>query len=338
MSNLADTARQTPVRRAAYAALVAADGKPDTVWAATAQNPETRATLIDSLILLADPLFRTAFEPLLTAALADGTTPGNVRSAALSALPLMGPDNAGTNFGILAAHLRDGRDLTAAARAVTQLPRDAWDKELAAPAAEAILAWARTVPAAKRTAQDYVETVQVGTEMAALLPAVQSTRIRKELFDLSVRVFVIKAVREQMRYDTTRLVVEVGKPFEIIFENLDMMPHNLVIVQPGGREEVGTQAQTMAPKPDRQGRVYVPNNKKIIAASKLIEPGQKETLKLTAPEKPGDYDYVCTYPEHWKVMFGQLIVVADAEALLKASAQQQPQSQTGIDNHQHNPR
>jgi len=149
-------------------------------------------------------------------------------------------------------------------------------------------------------------------------------------------VFVIKAVREQMRYDTTRLVVEAGKPFEIIFENLDMMPHNVVVVQPGAREEVGTQAQTMSPKPDRQGRVYVPNNKKIIAASKLIEPGQKETLKLTAPEKPGDYDYVCTYPEHWKVMFGQLIVVADAEAILKATAQPSaPQSQTVAVKHQH---
>src|SRR5439155_24190110 len=168
---------------------------------------------------------------------------GNARTAALSALPLLGADHAGKNFGILAAHLRDGLDLTAAARAVTQLPRDAWDKELAAPAAEAILVWARTVPAAKRTEQDYVETVQVGMQMAALLPAAPSSRIRKELLDLSVRVFVIKSVREQMRYDTTRLVVEASKPFEIIFENLDMMPHNIVIVQPGARpnddDEIG---------------------------------------------------------------------------------------------------
>ena len=63
---------------------------------------------------------------------------------------------------------------------------------------------------------------------------------------------------------------------------------------------------------------------------------QKETLKLTAPEAPGEYDYVCTYPEHWKVMFGQLIVVADAEAILKASAQPPaPQSQTVAVKHQH---
>jgi glucose/arabinose dehydrogenase/azurin/HEAT repeat protein len=336
LSNLAESARQTPVRRAAYAGVVAADGKPDNIWATTAKDSETRATLIDSIILLADPALRVKFEPLLTAALADPQTPGNVRTAALSALPLMGADSAAKSFGILAAHLRDSRDMTAAARAVTQLPRDAWNKDLAGPAAEAILAWAKTVPVAKRTAQDYVETVQVGTEMAALLPADQSTRIRRELLGLSVRVFVIKSVREQMRYDTTRLLVEAGKPFEIIFENLDMMPHNIVIVQPGAREEVGTQAQTMSPKPDRQGRLYVPNNKKIIAASKLVEPGQKETLKLTAPEKPGDYDYVCTYPEHWKVMFGQLIVVADAEAILKASAQlPAAQSQASLDKHQH---
>ena len=40
-------------------------------------------------------------------------------------------------------------------------------------------------------------------------------------------------------YDTPRLVVEAGKPFEIIFENTDFMPHNVVIVRPGSREKVG---------------------------------------------------------------------------------------------------
>lgn len=56
----------------------------------------------------------------------------------------------------------------------------------------------------------------------------------------------------------------------------------------------------------------------------MVEPGQKETLKLTAPTQPGNYDYLCTYPEHWKVMFGQLVVVQDMEAFLNASAQSPP--------------
>ena len=92
----------------------------------------------------------------------------------------------------------------------------------------------------------------------------------------------------------------------------------------------------MPPIPDKQGRIYVPANKKIIASSKLLEAGQKETLKLTAPEKPGDYEYVCTYPEHWKVMFGQLVVVKDMDAFLQTSAfSPAPPSQASAANHQH---
>jgi len=70
----------------------------------------------------------------------------------------------------------------------------------------------------------------------------------------------------------------------------------------------------------------------------MLEPGQKETLKLTAPTTPGEYEYICTYPEHWKVMFGQLLVVKDAEALLEATARPaapQPQQQPQHGQHQH---
>jgi azurin len=147
--------------------------------------------------------------------------------------------------------------------------------------------------------------------------------------DLGVRVFVIKTVREQMRYDTPRIVVEAGKPIEIIFENTDMMPHNIVITQPGAREEVGMEAQTMKAEPDKNGKMFVPpKNKKILASTKLVEPGQKEIVKLTVPSKPGNYDYVCTYPEHWQKMFGEMIVVRDMEAYLKATATPPPVQKT----------
>jgi hypothetical protein len=32
------------------------------------------------------------------------------------------------------------------------------------------------------------------------------------------------------------------------------------------------------------------------------------------------YEYVCTYPEHWKIMFGELVVVTDEEAMERALA------------------
>jgi len=91
-----------------------------------------------------------------------------------------------------------------------------------------------------------------------------------------VNVFVIKTLREQMRYDTPRLVVEAGKPFEVILENMDAMGHNFVIVKPGTKEKVGTASATMTPdKLDGQGRAYMPNSSDILAATKLVEPGQR---------------------------------------------------------------
>jgi glucose/arabinose dehydrogenase/azurin len=316
---LARSGAQEPVRRAAWAGLVAADGDPGVAWAETADDPAARATLIDSVILHLDPSFRGRFQPLLMELLEQGEPSDRTRQAAISALPLMGPDHAAAVFQMLIARLRPDDDLAAVARAIMQLPRESWDSNLAQVAAATVRQWAPTVPAARRTTRDFIETVQLGMELADHLPPVVARDLRRELLGLGVRVFAIKAVREQMRYDTTRIVVEAGQPFEIIFENIDMMPHNLVIVQPGAREEIGLMADAMSPGLDRQGRAYVPRSPKVVAATRMLEPGEQETLQLTAPTEPGAYEYVCTYPEHWSVMFGQLLVVRNLETFLEST-------------------
>jgi azurin len=116
--------------------------------------------------------------------------------------------------------------------------------------------------------------------------------------------------------------VEAGKPFEVIFENPDLMPHNIVFVQPGTLQAVATAVQTQAPdKLDSQGRAYVPDNDpRVWGASRMLEAGQKETLRLNAPQKEGIYEFVCTFPGHWAVMQGKLIVTKDVDAYLKANA------------------
>jgi azurin len=98
------------------------------------------------------------------------------------------------------------------------------------------------------------------------------------------------------------------------------MPHNLVVVTGGSREKVGLAAMELpAGHTDRQGRAWVTEDRAIIAATKLLEPGQSETLKLTAIRNEGTYEYVCTFPGHWAIMWGQLIVTKDVEAYLKAN-------------------
>ena len=40
---------------------------------------------------------------------------------------------------------------------------------------------------------------------------------------------------------------------------------------------------------------------------------------MAAIRTEGVYEYVCTFPGHWAVMFGQLVVTKDVEAYLKAN-------------------
>ncbi|MBE7539349.1 MAG: hypothetical protein HS122_13170 [Opitutaceae bacterium] len=122
-------------------------------------------------------------------------------------------------------------------------------------------------------------------------------------------MFTVRTVHEEMRYDTLRLVVEAGKPFKLTLENGDSMLHNLVIVKPGARERVSNAAVLMNPdQRDAQGRAYVPASSDIIAATRLLDAGESETITVTAPLEEGVYEYVCTFPGHWMLMWGQLIV------------------------------
>ena len=108
--------------------------------------------------------------------------------------------------------------------------------------------------------------------------------------------------------------------FVIIFENPDVMPHNLVIVQPGARTRVGTAAMTMLPETkDSRGRAYVPETDDVIAATRTLEAGQTESLRVPAIRTEGVYEFVCTFPGHWTLMYGQVVVTNDVDGYLKAN-------------------
>src|SRR5437867_3612099 len=72
---LAAGGKKPSVRRAAYAAVVAADGRPDAAWADTAKDQASRTLLIDSIGLHPDDGFRAAFAPLLDKLTTDPSTP-----------------------------------------------------------------------------------------------------------------------------------------------------------------------------------------------------------------------------------------------------------------------
>ena len=247
-----------------------------------------------------------------------GDPTGNLRRAAIRAALACSVD-AKALFTALCTLLADGEQVGAAAQALKQLPREAWTREPGGRAANGIIDWVKGIPVANRTSAEVAEAIGVARELSGLLAEADAAAVRAALRAVGVNVYILNTVREQMRYDQARMVVEAGKPFEVIFKNLDAMPHNLVVIMPGTRDRIGQAALTMPPKPDAEGKVYVPKDKAVLASTRLVEPGQQERLLMTAPAEPGDYEYVCTFPGHYVIMWGKLVVTKDVDAYLQAN-------------------
>jgi putative heme-binding domain-containing protein len=169
------------------------------------------------------------------------------------------------------------------------------------------------VPAADRTSPVVLDAMQLGDGLASLLPVQEAKKVRKELGELGVRVIRLATVVEQMRYDKERFAVQAGKPVEVILENVDLMPHNFVVTQVGAMEEVGMLAEAQATQAGALERAYVPQSNKVLVKSRLVQPRESEKIGFTAPKEPGIYPYVCTYPGHWRRMYGAMYVVEDVD-------------------------
>ncbi len=106
----------------------------------------------------------------------------------------------------------------------------------------------------------------------------------------------------QLRFNVSEFTVKPDQPVEITLDNIDLMPHNVLITEPGAADEVAQQAIALGE--NGPSKNYVPDNKKVLFATKIIDAKKKETLKFKAPTKPGDYQFVCTFPGHAPVMRG----------------------------------
>lgn len=126
--------------------------------------------------------------------------------------------------------------------------------------------------------------------------------------DPGTQVVKIRAVREEMKFDVTAFKVTAGKPVEIVFENPDAMQHNIVIGKPGSLETIGNAADQMITRQDAAEKQYVPALPEVISSTPLVNPGETYRLRFVAPETPGEYPFVCTFPGHWRLMSGVMTV------------------------------
>lgn len=123
-----------------------------------------------------------------------------------------------------------------------------------------------------------------------------------------LQTITIKTIPERLLYDLREFKVAPGAPLKLVFENPDVTPHNLLIVQPGAADEVGMAGNEMAKTPDGFAKGFIPDSPKILHKTKMLNQGDREVLRFTAPTAKGRYPYICTFPGHWLVMKGEMIV------------------------------
>ncbi len=123
-----------------------------------------------------------------------------------------------------------------------------------------------------------------------------------------LQTLTIKTIPERLLYDLREFKVKPGAPVKLVFENPDVTPHNLLIVQPGAADEVGMAGNEMAKTPDGLAKGFIPDSPKILHKTKMLNQGDSETLRFNAPTAKGSYPYICTFPGHWLVMKGEMVV------------------------------
>ncbi|MFM8878815.1 MAG: plastocyanin/azurin family copper-binding protein, partial [Verrucomicrobiota bacterium] len=111
-----------------------------------------------------------------------------------------------------------------------------------------------------------------------------------------------------LRFVPKELRVAAGAPVRLVFENPDLMTHNLVLVDSGAADEIGALADRMAADPQGMAKGYLPVSPKVLHATPLVNPKGRAELIFTAPKTPGRYPFLCTFPGHWRLMRGELIV------------------------------
>jgi uncharacterized cupredoxin-like copper-binding protein/sugar lactone lactonase YvrE len=160
------------------------------------------------------------------------------------------------------------------------------------------------------TAHDSVANGQTAhtthkVEEAKNVPKKKADPKKLDLRDKPIAVFKMEA--SLMKFNIDEFTVKAGQKVELTLDNLDLMQHNLLIVEPGAADEVAQQAIELGAKGAAQQ--WVPDSKKILFKTRLLEANSSETLKFTAPTAPGDYQFVCTFPGHAPVMRGIMRVV-----------------------------
>ena len=238
-----------------------------------------------------------------------GETLHDVAIRSLTAIP----GHEAEKFLDLASLVKTDRHRAAAISALRAIPEPHWAAKEVPGLVDNLVGYLSGIPARFRTAGPALDAVALAKSLSTKLTPEQAKAMTDRLENLDVRVIAIGTVVERMIYDKEIIVVQAGKPVEFRFSNTDNMPHNFAILKPGSLEEIGLLGESTETEPDAKERHFVPKSDKVLLSSHLLASGESQALSYEVPKQPGVYPYVCTYPKHWRRMYGALYVVENLE-------------------------
>jgi azurin len=113
---------------------------------------------------------------------------------------------------------------------------------------------------------------------------------------------------KNLTFATSSITVRAGEAIKLTFVNPDVVPHNWALIKPGTLPQVGDLVNRIVAEPDAVSRQYIPRTDDVLVYTDIVPPQDQFAISFRAPTQKGRYPFLCTFPGHWMVMNGVMIV------------------------------
>ena len=115
---------------------------------------------------------------------------------------------------------------------------------------------------------------------------------------------------DAMQYSVQEIAAAPGEKIAVKLSHVGKLPktamgHNWVLFAPLPEAEL----QKLLLDGMKHAPDYLPEDRSaILAHTRVLSGGESDTVTFTAPDKPGAYPFFCSFPGHFSMMKGRLVV------------------------------
>jgi len=118
-------------------------------------------------------------------------------------------------------------------------------------------------------------------------------------------------VGDSMKFSVVTISARPGEMLKVVLKGIGQMPkvamgHNFVLLRKGADPKKFVDVSINA----RDTEFIAPSVKdQMLAATRLVGPGETAETTFAAPKQPGDYVYLCSFPGHYALGMKGILTV-----------------------------